>query len=327
MHRDRMADRAQHRQVRLRVRVRPRRREVDSLALGQLADRLRLALAVRERPAGAARVVPVDDLGHRADGAVERQHDRHQLGHLLRRRGADEDRPAGVLVLVRDRQHARIQAREHAREHVRRQPLEVAHPHTLEQVRDPLAQRVGAGVGRAAQAEEEVLPRVARDLATRDQTRLVRRAAELERRRARHQRAVEIEERRALLVRPPQRAAPGRRREDVRPLRHTWFRSCVRAPTRRQPAPPGKDAARVQWRSPCPDRGRRQAVIGGRLAAWGCAIGTTKPGRSPRRPDRRRSRSRRSRSRRRAGAARERARRGSARRRRRSGGRWRRRRR
>ena len=35
------------------------------------------------------------------------------------------------------------------------------------------------------------------------------------------QRAVEVEERRARLLRAPQRAAPGRRREDVRALGHT----------------------------------------------------------------------------------------------------------
>ena len=67
----------------------------------------------------------------------------------------------GVLVLVGDREHLRVQAREHAGEHVGREPLEVAHAHALEQLADPLAQRVGARVGRAAQAEEQVLPRVA----------------------------------------------------------------------------------------------------------------------------------------------------------------------
>ena len=217
-----MADRAQHRQVGLRVRVRPGRGQVDRLALGQLPDRLRLALAVRERPARAAGVVPVDHLRHRPDGPVEGQDDRHQLGHLLRRRRADEDRAAGVLVLVGDLEHPRVHAREHAGEHVGREPLEVAHAHALQQARDPLAHRVGARVGRAAQAEHEVLPRVPCDLAARDQPRLVRRAPELVRRRPRHQRAVEIEERRARLVRPPQGAAPGRRREDVRALRQTW---------------------------------------------------------------------------------------------------------
>ena len=57
---DGMADRAQHRQVGLGVGVRPRRRQVDALALGQLADRLRLALAVGERAAGTAGVLAVD---------------------------------------------------------------------------------------------------------------------------------------------------------------------------------------------------------------------------------------------------------------------------
>ena len=205
--RDRVADEPQHRQVGLRVRVGPRGGEVDALALGELADRLRLALAVGERPAGAAGVVAVDDLGDRADRAVEREHDRHQLGHLLRRGGADEDRPARVLVPVGDLEHLRVQPRQHAGEHVGRQPLQVAHAHALEHLADPLAQRVGARVGRAAQAEEDVLPRVARELAARDEPGLVRGAPELERRRARDQRAVEVEERRAPLLGPPQRAA------------------------------------------------------------------------------------------------------------------------
>ena len=81
------------------------------LARGQLADRLRLALAVGERPALAAGVRAVDDLGDAADRAVEGEHDRHQLGDLLRGGGADEDRPAGVLVLVGDLEHLRVQAR------------------------------------------------------------------------------------------------------------------------------------------------------------------------------------------------------------------------
>ena len=216
-----MTDRAQHRQVGLGVRVRPRRRQVDALALGQLADRLRLALAVGERAAGPAGVLAVERLEHRADRAVERQHDRHQLRHLLRRRGADEHRSPGVLVLVGDRQHARVQPRQHAREHVRREPLHVAHTYALEQLRDAHPHRVGALVGRAAQAEAQVLPRVRGQPAARDQAGLVRRAAELERRRAGHQRAVEIEERRARLFRAAQGAAAGRRRQDVRALRHT----------------------------------------------------------------------------------------------------------
>ena len=98
-------------------RVRVGRGQVDALARGQLADRLRLALAVVERAALAAGVDAVDDLGDAADRAVEREHDRHQLGHLLRGRGADEDRAALVLMRVGELEHARIQAREHAGEH------------------------------------------------------------------------------------------------------------------------------------------------------------------------------------------------------------------
>jgi hypothetical protein len=124
-------------------------------------------------------------------------------------------------VLVGDREHLRVQAREHAREHVGGEPLELAHAQALERLADPRPDRVGAGVGRAVQAEADVLPRVLGDLAARDEARLVRGAPELERGRARDQRAVEVEERRAALVRPPQRSPAGRRREDVWALGQT----------------------------------------------------------------------------------------------------------
>ena len=70
--------------------------------------------------------------------------------------------PPGVLVLVGDLEHPRVQPRQHAGQHVGREPLQVAHPDALEQLADAVAQRVRARVGRAAQAEEDVLPRVAR---------------------------------------------------------------------------------------------------------------------------------------------------------------------
>jgi hypothetical protein len=165
--------------------------------------------------------VAVDHLRHRADRAVEGEHDGHQLGHLLRGGGADEDRAARVLVLVGDGQHARVQARQHAGEHVGRQALEVAHAHALQQLSDPLAQRVGPLVGGAAQAEDEVLPRVRGQPPARHEAGLVGGAAELEGGGAGHQRAVEVEEGRPGLVGPPQRAAPRGRRQDVRALRHT----------------------------------------------------------------------------------------------------------
>ena len=206
--RDRVPDRAQHRQVGLGVRVRPRRRQVDALALRQLPHRLRLPFPVGERPARPPRVLAVDDLRPRADRAVERQHDREQLRHLLRRRRADHDRPPRVLVAVGELEHPRVQPREHAGQHVGREPLEVAHAHAGQQLPDPRSQRVGAGVGRAAQAEQDVLVRVAQQHAAVDEPGPVRRAPELERRRALHQRAIEIEERRSRFLGATHRAAP-----------------------------------------------------------------------------------------------------------------------
>ncbi len=89
--RDGVADGAQHRQVRLRVRVRVRLREVDPLLRRALADRLGLPLAIGERALGLAGVDAVAHLRARADAAVEEQDVRHQLGHLVRRGGHDED--------------------------------------------------------------------------------------------------------------------------------------------------------------------------------------------------------------------------------------------
>ena len=215
-----MPDEAEHRQVGLRIAVGVAGGEVDLLALGQLADRLRLALAVVERAALAAGVDAVDDLGDAADRAVEGQDDRQQLRHLLRGRGADEDRPARVLMLVGQLEHARVQARQDAGQHGRREPLQVAHMDALEQLPDALADGVRARVGRAAQAEDDVLVGVARDVAAGDHPGAVGRAAELERGRARDQRAVEVEERRAALAVATNGAATGRWRKDVRPLRH-----------------------------------------------------------------------------------------------------------
>jgi hypothetical protein len=125
-------------------------------------------------------------------------------------------------VLVGDVQHPRVQAWQHAGQHLGREPLQVAHADALEQLRDPLAQSVGPGIGRAAQAEHQVLVGVLGQLAPRDEPGLVGGAPELVRRRARHQRPVEVEERGARLVRPPQGTPAGRRREDVRALGHTW---------------------------------------------------------------------------------------------------------
>src|SRR5207302_7651056 len=107
----------------------------------------------------------------------------------------DEGPPAGVLVLVRDRQHLRVDPGENPREHGRPQTLEVPNPGALERCRDPVAERVRVLVVGPPQAEHHVRPRVGDQLATRQQPRLERRAAELERRGPLHQGPIEIEER------------------------------------------------------------------------------------------------------------------------------------
>jgi hypothetical protein len=117
---------------------------------------------------------------------------------------------------------AGVEPRQHAGQHLGREPLQVAHADALEHLRDPHAQRVGPLVGRAAHAEDEVGVGVLGELAAGHEARLVGGAPELVRGRARHQRAVEVEEGRARLVGPPQGAAAGRRRQDVRALGQTW---------------------------------------------------------------------------------------------------------
>ena len=85
------------------------------LALGDLAHREHLALAIVERPRRPAGVAAVDDLRARAEAAVEVEHVREQVGHLLRGRGQDVDRQTRVLVGVSALEHLRVQARQHAR--------------------------------------------------------------------------------------------------------------------------------------------------------------------------------------------------------------------
>ena len=94
----------------------------------------------------------------------------------------------------------------------------------LEQLPDALADGVRARVGRATQAEDDVLVGVARDVAAGHHPGAVGRAAELERRRARDQRAVEVEERRAALAVAANGAAARRRRECAGALSPVWSR-------------------------------------------------------------------------------------------------------
>jgi hypothetical protein len=95
---------------------------------------------------------------------------------------------------VGDAQHLRIDARQQPDEDVRREPLEVAHARALDRAGDPLAQLVGGGVGRAAQAELDVGPRSRRQLASGDEAVAIGGTGELVGRGARDQRAVEVEE-------------------------------------------------------------------------------------------------------------------------------------
>ena len=127
-------------------------REIDPLGGGPLADGLGLALAIGERAIRLAGVDAVAHLRARPNAAVEDQHVRHQLGHLVRGGGHDEDLPASVLVLVGLAEDVRIHARQHAREHLVAEPLEVAHARAGNRVEDPAPERVAARVGGAAAA-------------------------------------------------------------------------------------------------------------------------------------------------------------------------------
>ena len=93
---DRVADRAQHRQVGGRVRVGAGRRRGRSRARSaKLAHRLDLALAVHERPVELAGEQPVVvDLVAGADAAVHAEHAREQLDQLVAGGADDEGRRA-----------------------------------------------------------------------------------------------------------------------------------------------------------------------------------------------------------------------------------------
>jgi len=97
-------------------------------------------------------------------------------------------------VLVRDLEHLRIQPRQDAGEDLRRQAPEVDHALAADHRRDALADGVGRVVGRPAQAELQVLPRVARQAAAGDEARAACRAGPVKAGRAGHERAVEVEE-------------------------------------------------------------------------------------------------------------------------------------
>ena len=189
-----MPDEAEERQVGLRVGVRVALGEVEAFVLGQPAHRLRLALAVDERAVDPPGVDPVHDLRPGPHGAVEAQHAGQDVRELGGGRRADVDPTPGILVLVRRAEHLRVDAREDAREHVGAEAEQVALAHSRQRLPDALADGVGAGVGRALEAEREVGQRVPGQLAPGHQTRPSRRARELEGGGPCHQGPIEVEE-------------------------------------------------------------------------------------------------------------------------------------
>src|SRR4030067_403391 len=95
VHRDGVADRLEHRQVADRVRVRVRALEVETYALGEVADRLGLRLA-RAVELELARVASVLDPGSGGDHARDAEVPRERPHDLLGRGAPDVD-PAAVL--------------------------------------------------------------------------------------------------------------------------------------------------------------------------------------------------------------------------------------
>ena len=79
---------------------------------------------------------------------------------------------------VRAGEHLGIQAREHAGEHARGQTLEIADANAGDHRSNPPAHDVGALVGRALQAEAEVLVDVSGEAPPGDHARLVSGASE-----------------------------------------------------------------------------------------------------------------------------------------------------
>ena len=133
-----------------------------------------------------------------------------QVRHLLRGRGQDVHGNARILMGVGALEHLWVQPRKHPSEHARREPLQVAHRHPRDHLPHALAHVIGAIIGRAAQAEAEVLVQIPRQTRARDHSRLIGRTSEEHARGARHQRLVEVEE--GGRPRPPAVAAHERLR-------------------------------------------------------------------------------------------------------------------
>jgi hypothetical protein len=91
-------------------------------------------------------------------------------------------------------QHLAVEQRQDAGEHVRAEPLQIDNALARERVEDALAQRIRVRVVAALEAELDVGPGVAGQLAARHQALLVGRAPEVERAGPLDQGLVEVEE-------------------------------------------------------------------------------------------------------------------------------------
>src|ERR687898_834299 len=158
--------RAQHRQVRDRVRVGPGLIQVDAMPVGEPLHRLDLPLAVDERPLDIARERPVRrHLVAGPDPALEAEHLGEQLDERTARRADYENRAPGVLMHVDLFHHLRIDPGEDAGEQVRGHARDLRFGNSPEQVLDHGEQRLCALVGRAAEAKAQVVETPRRELA------------------------------------------------------------------------------------------------------------------------------------------------------------------
>jgi hypothetical protein len=138
--------------------------------------------------------VAVDDLRARPETAVEGQHPRQQVGHLLRGGGENVDGHAGVLMGVGALEHLWVEPRQHAAEDPRGEALEIADTDPRDHLPDPLADVVGPVIGRAEEPETDVLIDVHHQPPARDHPCFIRSPGEEHPRRPGHQGLVEIEE-------------------------------------------------------------------------------------------------------------------------------------
>ena len=195
IHRDRVTDRFEERDVARGVGVGRRLGEVDALRAGELGDRFRLRAAV-EPTAETTRVGAVLDLGGRADAPVEPELGDERVDDLLQCCGHDE-RALAPLAVPRDE--------------VERVPVDVRQERRVEGLRDDLAHRLhrqalqeghralgrptDPPLPRAVADEDELGDHGLRPVAPAKQPAPVERGRERERARARDQCSIEVEER------------------------------------------------------------------------------------------------------------------------------------